>query len=35
MEIQEKMEKIDEEILLSMEKWEDIENELKNLKKAL
>ena len=27
MEIQEKMEKIDEEILLSMEKWEDIENE--------
>ena len=35
LEIQEKMEKIDEEILLSMEKWEDIENELKNLKKAL
>lgn len=35
LEIQEKMEKIDEEILLAMEKWEDIENELKNLKKAL
>lgn len=35
LEIQEKMENIDEEILLAMEKWEDIENELKNLKKAL
>lgn len=35
LEIQEKMEKIDEDILLAIEKWEDIENELKNLKKAL
>ncbi|WP_300331538.1 ABC-F family ATP-binding cassette domain-containing protein [Fusobacterium sp.] len=35
LEIQEKMENLDEEILLAMEKWEDIENELKNLKKAL
>jgi ATP-binding cassette subfamily F protein 3 len=35
LEIQEKMEKLDEEIMESMEKWEDIEKELKILKKAL
>ena len=35
LEIQEKMEKLDDEIMESMEKWEDIEKELKILKKAL
>ena len=35
LEIQEKMEKLDEEIMEAMEKWEDIEKELKILKKAL
>ena len=35
LEIQEKMEKLDEEIMETMEKWEDIEKELKILKKAL
>ena len=35
LEIQEKMDKLDEEIMESMEKWEDIEKELKILKKAL
>ncbi|MCI6151530.1 MAG: ATP-binding cassette domain-containing protein [Fusobacterium perfoetens] len=35
LEIQEKLENIDLEILSEMEKWEEIEKELKNLKKAL